>query len=221
MKCFVHVCVFNMSASSTQSTRVADATPNNATPEYTTNPEPSPNRLSEDIAQIAKRNSVSSASKQTVSQSRALAPAPGSNLDPSSPIFDARAWVQDFIRECNLDPKSAPSRALGVAFKGLSVFGWGSGAAFQRTTGSVITDTAKYLARLTFGKSQNRRVDILRQFEGIVEKGEMLLVLGPPGSGCSTLLKSLAGETQGLGLAPDSLIDFRGRPSRTQRFHLC
>lgn len=206
-----------MSCSSTQSTRVPVTTPNDTTaPEDNTNQGPSPQRLSADIAQIAKRNSTPSTSRQPVSQSRALAPAPGSNLDPSSPAFDAHAWVQDFIRACDEDPKSAPSRALGVAFKSLSVFGWGSGAAFQRTTGSVVSDTAKYLVRMVFGK-QKQRVGILHQFEGVVEKGEMLLVLGPPGSGCSTLLKTLSGETQGLELAQDSHIDFRGNSSFLKR----
>lgn len=39
--------------------------------------------------------------------------------------------------------------------------------------------------------------DILDGFEGSVKPGEMLLVLGKPGSGCSTLLKVLANERKG------------------------
>ncbi|EER38850.1 ABC drug exporter AbcA [Histoplasma capsulatum H143] len=167
-------------------------------------------RLNENIAKVASRASISSTSAQTIAQSRALSPAPGSNLDPSSAAFDARAWVQDFIRVCESDPKSAPSRALGVAFRRLNVFGWGAGAEYQRTTGSVVSEAAKWLARFAVGKYKGQRVDILRDFEGVVEKGEMLLVLGPPGSGCSTLLKSLSGETQDLSIEPDSHIDFRG-----------
>lgn len=53
-------------------------------------------------------------------------------------------------------------------------------------------------------------MDVLSDFEGVLEKGEMLLVLGPPGSGCSTLLKSLSGESSGLHVAPESYINFRG-----------
>lgn len=34
------------------------------------------------------------------------------------------------------------------------------------------------------GKSNGKRkIDILQDFEGLVESGEMLIVLGPPGSG--------------------------------------
>ena len=36
--------------------------------------------------------------------------------------------------------------------------------------------------------------NIIEGFDGIVRPGEMLLVLGRPGSGCSTLLKTIAGE---------------------------
>lgn len=194
-----------MSRTSLSSTSSRDIPSDN--PDYETFGE----RLNEDIAKVASRVSISSTSAQTVAQSRALNPAPGSNLDPSSPAFDARAWVQDFTRVCESDPKSAPSRALGVAFRKLNVFGWGTGAEHQRTTGSVVSDSAKWLARLAIGKQKSQRVDILRDFEGVVEKGEMLLVLGPPGSGCSTLLKSLSGETQDLGIESDSHIDFRGK----------
>ncbi|EFQ96657.1 opaque-specific ABC transporter CDR3 [Nannizzia gypsea CBS 118893] len=167
-------------------------------------------RLNEDITKVASRASISSTSAQTLAQSRALNPAPGSNFDPSSAAFDARAWIQDFVRVCESDPKSAPSRALGVAFRRLNVFGWGTGAEYQRTTGSVVSDTVKWLARFATGYQNGQRVDILRDFEGIIEKGEMLLVLGPPGSGCSTLLKALSGETHDLSIEPDSHSDFRG-----------
>lgn len=36
---------------------------------------------------------------------------------------------------------------------------------------------------------------ILKDLEGMLRPGEMMLVVGRPGSGCSTLLKSLAGMT--------------------------
>lgn len=36
---------------------------------------------------------------------------------------------------------------------------------------------------------------ILKDFSGIVKPGEMMLVIGRPGSGCTTFLKTLAGQT--------------------------
>lgn len=38
---------------------------------------------------------------------------------------------------------------------------------------------------------------LLHDFSGSVKDGEMLLVLGRPGSGCSTFLKSIASQTEG------------------------
>lgn len=174
-------------------------------------------RLSEDVAELAERWSYSSTSLGSGSQG--LNPKPGSHLDPLSANFDARIWVKEFIRITESDPKSAPSRVLGLAFKDLNVFGWGTGAEYQTTTGSVLTDTISYLIRLVRGNRHGRQVDILRGFEGVVEKGEMLLVLGPPGSGCSTLLKTLSGETATLQVSAESYINFRGRHTLPLRQH--
>jgi ABC-type multidrug transport system ATPase subunit len=38
---------------------------------------------------------------------------------------------------------------------------------------------------------------LVRDFSGSVRDGEMLLVLGRPGSGCSTFLKTIASQTEG------------------------
>jgi ABC-type multidrug transport system ATPase subunit len=38
---------------------------------------------------------------------------------------------------------------------------------------------------------------ILYSMDGCVKEGEMLLVLGKPGSGATTMLKTIAGETRG------------------------
>lgn len=159
-------------------------------------------KLHNEVSKVAKRLSTSSASEN--GQPQTLNPTPGSNLDPSSPAFDARTWVKEFNRLLESDPESAPPRSLGVTFKQVGVFAYGTAAEFQKTTGNVLIEAAAYLARWFRGNRHGRRVYILRNLEGVVEKGEMLLVLGPPGSGCSTLLKSLAGETADLNITPES-----------------
>lgn len=194
-----------MSGTSSQSAGVSSGYPS---PDGQPKDESAAAKLRDDVAKVAERSSISSASSH--GEPQALNPRSDSNLDPSSPAFDARAWVKEFIRLTESDPESAPFRALGVAFKGLSVFGWGTAAEFQKTTGSILVGIARYLANIVRGKRHGRRVDILRGFEGVVEKGEMLLVLGPPGSGCSTLLKSLSGETADLNVASDTYFNFRG-----------
>ena len=45
--------------------------------------------------------------------------------------------------------------------------------------------------------AEDTKRTLLRDFSGSVKDGEMLLVLGRPGSGCSTFLKTLASQTEG------------------------
>lgn len=51
----------------------------------------------------------------------------------------------------------------------------------------------------------------MKDFNGLLKKGELLLVLGRPGSGCSTLLKSICGELHGLDLDKESTIHYNGK----------
>ncbi|KAE9393362.1 hypothetical protein BT96DRAFT_924054 [Gymnopus androsaceus JB14] len=87
-----------------------------------------------------------------------------------------------------------PTRELGVLFEDLTVVGLGSGASYQETLGSTI-NPFNAIASIQSAMHPPTR-DILSGFEGVVRPGEMLLVLGRPGSGCTTLLKTLANQTQ-------------------------
>ncbi|KAM0323344.1 hypothetical protein ACHAQA_008937 [Verticillium albo-atrum] len=160
---------------------------------------------------LARR--ISRASHTITREIHDLVPGSGTHLDPSSPSFDGRAWVKAFLRLTESEPQAAPMRVLGVAFKSLNVFGWSTGTESQMTVTTRVVSLLQSAAQLVTGNRHKRRIDILRDFEGVVEEGELLLVLGPPGSGCSTLLKTLAGETSGLHVAPDSYLNFRGIPS--------
>lgn len=58
---------------------------------------------------------------------------------------------------------------------------------------------------------RKNKVQILSKFDGVLESGEMLVVLGPPGSGCTTLLKTIAGEMNGIYLDEGSELNYRGK----------
>ncbi|KAG6864224.1 hypothetical protein C0991_011261 [Blastosporella zonata] len=81
-------------------------------------------------------------------------------------------------------------RELGVLFKDLRVTGLGSSAAFINTVWSTINPITIYRQVRLLRNPPLR--NILQGIEGVVRPGEMLLVLGRPGSGCTTLLKVLA-----------------------------
>lgn len=64
-------------------------------------------------------------------------------------------------------------------------------------------------ARDHLGHSR-RKVQILTGFDGVLDSGEMLVVLGPPGSGCTTFLKTIAGNMHGIYLDEGVEMNYRG-----------
>ncbi|KAF2166767.1 hypothetical protein M409DRAFT_66350 [Zasmidium cellare ATCC 36951] len=135
-----------------------------------------------------------------------------SELDPMGPNFKARSFVKSMMK-LNREDGRTPVRTGGVAFRNLNVYGFGAATDYQKNVGNILLEVVGY-AKKMLGMSKPRRIDILRDFEGIVESGEMLVVLGPPGSGCSTFLKSLTGETHGFEIEPDSYLNYQGIPAK-------
>ncbi|KAK5733163.1 Multidrug resistance protein [Elasticomyces elasticus] len=133
-----------------------------------------------------------------------------SALDPHSPNFRARSWVKSMIKLRDAENK-LPGRTGGVAFRNLNVHGYGAATDYQKDVGNVWLETLGPLKKL-LGQEKPRRIDILRDFEGLVESGEMLVVLGPPGSGCSTFLKTITGETHGFIVDDGSWVNYQGIP---------
>ncbi|KAH9945220.1 pleiotropic drug resistance ABC transporter [Epithele typhae] len=126
---------------------------------------------------------------QAVTQSIASAETLYGDINGS---FDFEKTMRNVVRE--MDRQELKRRELGVLFKDLRVVGVGSSASFQPTLGSVL-NPLNTIAELRQSLHPATR-DILSGFEGLVQPGEMLLVLGRPGSGCSTLLKVLANQRQ-------------------------
>ncbi|KAI9791015.1 MAG: hypothetical protein M1816_004582 [Peltula sp. TS41687] len=94
------------------------------------------------------------------------------------------------------------TRHVGLIFRHLTVKGMGLGAALLPTNGDTFLGIPRLLKRLfskgskvTGGKPPIRT--LIDDFNGCVKPGEMLLVLGRPGSGCSTFLKVLGNQRFG------------------------
>jgi ABC-type multidrug transport system ATPase subunit/ABC-type multidrug transport system permease subunit len=101
-------------------------------------------------------------------------------------------------------------RRIGVSFRSVNAFAFGSQTDYQKTIGNFLIALARKAASyLGYGRGK-RRVDILRECEGLVESGEMLLVLGRPGAGCSTLLRTITGETKGFTVGEDAAFNYQG-----------
>lgn len=130
-----------------------------------------------------------------------------SPLNPNSPHFKARAWATSIVNM--VSSEGHQFRTSGVAFQNMNVFGFGVATDYQKDVGNVWLEAVGLVRRL-FGNGK-RRIDILRSFDGVVKKGEMLVVLGPPGSGCSTFLKTIAGEHNGIFVDDNSYFNYQGK----------
>ncbi|KAH8997919.1 pleiotropic drug resistance ABC transporter [Lactarius akahatsu] len=156
------------------------------------------------IVPITKPNASSSHSGITSDQ-EGTTPGSGTVLSESSETlsvpatgpFDFGKTLRTIMKKYVLasvlrDRAGIQSRELGVMFKDLRVVGLGAATSYQPTIGSffnprVIIQNIQALRRPPLR-------NILSGFEGVVRPGEMLLVLGNPGSGCSTLLKTLTNQ---------------------------
>ncbi|KAI9823558.1 MAG: hypothetical protein M1819_001165 [Sarea resinae] len=113
--------------------------------------------------------------------------------------------LSQFMREGHFEKRTEAgesTKKVGVIFKNLTVKGVGSTTSFVRTLPDAILGTfgpdlykiiCKLVPSLRFG-SHGRTRDLIHDFTGVVRDGEMMLVLGRPGSGCSTFLKAIAND---------------------------
>lgn len=83
----------------------------------------------------------------------------------------------------------------GLAFKDLTCWGIDASAAYGPSVPEMIRDAWKWPASFFRKDSRNQR-QIIRDFIGLIEPGELVLALGKPGAGCSSLLKACAGEIE-------------------------
>lgn len=127
-------------------------------------------------------------------------------LNPSSPELDSNKWIRMRMRALDLD--GIKIKRAGICFTNLSIGGNGTDLNLQFDVGSFFM--APLRMKEYFHVSKEPVKQILRNFDGFLRGYEMLMVLSRPGSGCSTLLKSITGELHGLSLEDGSIIHYNG-----------
>lgn len=132
-------------------------------------------------------------------------------LDPDSKDFDVYRWLRQTLKL--LKDEGIPRKKAGVFFQDVRVTGNGAALQLQATVSDFVT--AFFRPRETFDFSSGQSKEILKKFDGYMDSGELLLVLGRPGSGCSTFLKTLTGELHGLKLDSKSEVNYSGIPQST------
>ncbi|KAG2197666.1 hypothetical protein INT47_002373 [Mucor saturninus] len=120
-----------------------------------------------------------------VSRRKSLSPGEAEKGDVKD--FD----LTDFLTDQNDQGQAAGfhPKHMGVVWKDLVVQGLGADAKTIDTNWTWIRDTIKFWK---WGKHEGTDFTILKGNDGFCKDGEMLLVLGRPGAGCTTLLRVIA-----------------------------
>lgn len=131
-----------------------------------------------------------------------------------------------FMREGHFEKRAedGSEKRVGVIYKNLNVKGVESTSSFVRTVPDAIIGTfgpdlykilSRYIPALRFGRKPPTRT-LINDFTGCVRDGEMMLVLGRPGSGCSTFLKAVSNNTESFA-AVEGEISYGGIPADKQK----
>ncbi|KFA50638.1 hypothetical protein S40293_04917 [Stachybotrys chartarum IBT 40293] len=134
--------------------------------------------------------------------------ATGSAMNPDNANFDLEKWLQAFVK--TLHEHGVTANHMGAVYKNLDIFGTSAAIQVQDTVGTYLTTILRLGEMFSFGKKQPKQ--ILHSVDGLIKPGELVIVLGRPGSGCSTYLKALTGELHGLSVGEKSVIHYDGIP---------
>lgn len=129
-----------------------------------------------------------------------------------------RLMSRMFGRDRQANSEDEKTRHVGLAFRNLTVRGMGLGAALQPTVGDPFLGLPRAIKGVVGGGPKQSGKPpvrtIINDFTGCIKPGEMLLVLGRPGSGCSTFLKVLANQRFGYE-SVDGEVTYGGTDAKT------
>ncbi|ESW97055.1 hypothetical protein KL918_000666 [Ogataea parapolymorpha] len=141
-------------------------------------------------------------------------------LDPFSDSFDSKFWVKNARKLMQSDPDHYKPTSLGIAYKNLRVQGIASDADFQPTVLNIGLKKARDFYYDYFRRNdESRYFDILKPMDALMKPGTVTVVLGRPGAGCSTLLKTISSHTYGLKVDKESVISYDGLSVRDIKKH--
>lgn len=142
-------------------------------------------------------------------------------LDPNSGLFDSKLWVKNLRKLMDSDPDYYKPASLGVSFRDLRCYGDAVDMDYQANfANGLYKSVSQFIHK--FGKRKQEDVfDILKPMDGIVQPGELTVVLGRPGAGCSTFLKTIACQTYGFKVDQNSTISYDGLTPKDMENHYC
>lgn len=141
-----------------------------------------------------------------------------SKFDLSEEDFDLQR-ILHYMEASTLE-QGVSQKHTGVEFQNVSVFGVDESTSIVPTVGDVFLAPYYIPKKLIFGdktaqalkkKGDDKLRKIVQNININVNAGEMCLVLGRPGAGCSSFLKTIAGETD-LFVKVEGDISYNGIP---------
>lgn len=131
-------------------------------------------------------------------------------LDPTSDDFVSAAWIKNMSYLANADPEYYKPYSLDCCWRNLSASGASADVAYQSTIMNLPKKVLSSAWRSIIPAKDSNSFQILKPMDGIINPGELLVVLGRPGSGCTTLLKSISSNTHGFKVGKESQISYKG-----------
>lgn len=191
-------------------------------------------RLRRELTEMSRtRSRASQATRRTRrTTSRPRRPSTTGKGDEESEIGEAvdekeedDFQLDSFMREGHFEKRKdgMSAKKVGVVFKNLTVKGLGASTTFVRTLPEAIIGTfgpdlyhilSRFIPVLRSSKGQTRT--LINDFSGVVRDGEMMLVLGRPGSGCSTFLKNIANNRESYASVTGD-VSYGGIPAAEQK----
>ncbi|PFH58758.1 hypothetical protein XA68_13278 [Ophiocordyceps unilateralis] len=148
-----------------------------------------------DFAELERELSVASRKERTKADVDVEKAAIDDGASDDSVVLDLET-----VLRCGLDSGSR-AKHIGLCWDGVTVRGIASETNYVRTLPDALVrlvDVVTPLMRLAGLCRQPAETRLLRDLRGVCRPGEMVLVLGKPGAGCSTLLRVLANQRRGF-----------------------
>lgn len=129
-------------------------------------------------------------------------------LDPNSPDFSSKYWIKNLRAMQDKDLDYYKPCSLGIVYKNLSCHGVAAEADYKTDCINWIAKTAQWIFQKVHPTI--RKFEILKPMDGLIAPGSLVAVLGRPGAGCTTLLKTMSSQTYGFHVGKDSIVSYQG-----------
>ncbi|KAJ5335527.1 hypothetical protein N7452_007930 [Penicillium brevicompactum] len=135
-------------------------------------------------------------------------------------VSDSRSLSRETSGCEDLPIYRSNGRSLGILFSNVTAFGVAGGSQTVADLQRILTDILMWPVKsaLNFSNRKQEPCIIVENVDGVLFPAEMMLVLGRPGAGCSTVLRLLANQHQAFQSVEGS-IQYAGFSAKQMKQH--